>query len=261
MNPETISANCRLYCGDCIETLRNIVSNSIDLVIADPPYKLEMPKTNGVSDLLESKNINLVDEEWDKFTLDEYLNFSEGWLKEAFRVIKPTGSVAIFGTYHNIGLINYAIQKNHWLIINEIAWYKRNAVPNLACRRLTASYETILWAARDKRYTFNYQDLKEGSYPEDGLKKPGKQMRNVWDIPTNSAENVGHPTQKPIRLYERIIQMACAKSDDAVVLDPFAGSGTLGMAVRSFGYQAILIEREPKYQEIIRHRLSPPCLP
>ena len=82
------------------------------------------------------------------------------------------------------------------MIINEIAWYKRNAVPNLACRRLTASYETILWAATSKRYTFNYAALKNGEFPEDRLKQSGKQMRNVWDIPTNGAENVGHPTQK-----------------------------------------------------------------
>lgn len=241
--------------------MQSMPSVTIDLIIADPPYKLEMPNKSGVDELLKNKNIKLVNETWDKFTLDDYIVFTEQWLTEAFRLLKPTGSAVIFGTYHNIGLVNYVIQRNRWMIINEIAWYKRNAVPNLACRRLTASYETILWAAADKRYTFNYHDLKDGEFSEDRLKVPGKQMRNVWDIPTNSAENVGHPTQKPIKLYERLMVMACRKASDAVILDPFAGSGTCGVAAQRLGYTAIMIENEPRYQEIIRQRLAPPCIP
>jgi len=238
--------------------METLSDRSIDLVIADPPYKLEMPEHNGVDDLLRDKRIKLVNETWDKFTLDEYIEFTEAWLRQAFRLVKPTGSVCTFGTYHNIGLINYVLQRNHWMIINEIAWYKRNAVPNLACRRLTASYETILWAAADKRYTFNYRDLKETDCPNDRLKVPGKQMRNVWDIPTNSAESVGHPTQKPVVLYERLIRMACRDAMDTVILDPFAGSGTCAIAARQLGYQTVLIERERSYQDIIRHRVAPP---
>jgi len=240
--------------------MRTLPDASIDFIIADPPYKLEMPERNGVSDLLAGKNITLVNEYWDKFDLNSYLDFSEQWLREGFRLLKPAGSMVIFGTYHNIGLVNYLLQRNGWMIINEIAWYKRNAVPNLACRRLTASYETILWAASDKRYTFHYEDLKEGVFPDDRLKLPGKQMRNVWDIPTNSAEAVGHPTQKPVQLYERLLMMGCPKGAEAVVLDPFAGSGTLGIAVRRFECQAILIEKDERYQELIRHRLMAPSI-
>jgi site-specific DNA-methyltransferase (adenine-specific) len=258
---EQIDSLCQLYPSDCIETMKTLTDQSIDLVIADPPYKLEMPIRNGVTKLLESKNIKPVNEAWDKFTLDDYIDFSERWLRECFRLLKPTGSVAVFGTYHNIGLINFVMQRNSWMIINEIAWYKRNAVPNLACRRLTASHETILWAAAAKRYIFNYSDLKDGNFPEDYLKHQGKQMRSVWDIPTNSAKNVGHPTQKPVKLYERIMTMACRKADDTVILDPFAGSGTCGLAARQFGYRVIMIEREPKYQQIIRDRISPPMIP
>jgi DNA modification methylase len=261
MDFEEIASNCRLYGGDCVPIMRTLPTATIDLIIADPPYKLEMPEQNGVSQLLSDKHITLVNEDWDKFTLEEYIEFSEDWLREAFRVLKPTGSICIFGTYHNIGLLNYVLQRNKWMIINEIAWYKRNAVPNLACRRLTASYETILWAAAGKKYTFNYQDMKDGVFAEDRLKIPGKQMRNVWDIPTNGRENVGHPTQKPVALYERLMRMACRKAPDSVVLDPFAGSGTCGVAVRGFGYQALMIERDPLYQDIIRRRLAPVSFP
>jgi DNA modification methylase len=243
-----------LYEGDCVETMRTFPDHSVDLVIADPPYKLEMPSSNGVDALLAGKNIKLVNEDWDKFSLDGYITFTEDWLREAFRVVKPTGSVFIFGSYHNIGLVNCVLQRNSWMMINDIAWYKRNAVPNLACRRLTASYETILWAAVGKKYTFNYSDMKDGEFPEDKLKSAGKQMRNVWDIPTNGAENVGHPTQKPVRLYERLIKMACLKEPGSVVLDPFGGSGTLAVAASNLGVDSILIERDPGYCEIISAR-------
>jgi site-specific DNA-methyltransferase (adenine-specific) len=245
-----------LIVGDCIECMKIIDDKSIDVVIADPPYKLEMPEKNGVQDLLLRKKIKLVNEEWDKYSLDGYIDFTQDWLTQAFRVIKPSGSVCVFGTYHNIGLVNYVMQKNHWMIINEIAWYKRNAVPNLACRRLTASYETILWAANSKNYRFNYAALKGGEFPEDKLKIADKQMRNVWDIPTNSSENVGHPTQKPIKVYERLLRMTCPEND-AIVLDPFAGSGTLAMAAARLDgiSKIIMIEKDSTYIEIIKKRI------
>jgi DNA modification methylase len=245
-----------LHNDDCITVMKELEDRSVDLIIADPPYKLEMPNKTGVDGLLKGKRIKLVNEDWDKFTLDSYIAFTENWLREAFRVVKPTGSVFIFGSYHNIGLVNFVLQKNNWMIINDIAWYKRNAVPNLACRRLTASYESILWSASSKKYTFNYDDMKNGTFSEDKLKAPGKQMRNVWDIPTNGSENVGHPTQKPVKLYERIIQMACSKEANAVVLDPFGGSGTLAVAASNLGIDSMLIEMNSTYTDIILKRIA-----
>ena len=85
-----------------------------------------------------------VKQDWDSFTLEEYFQFTIAWLTEAKRVLKNTGSMFIFGTYHNIGIINYACQLLGMEIINEIVWYKSNSFPNLAGRRLTASHETIL---------------------------------------------------------------------------------------------------------------------
>lgn len=237
--------------GDCIEVMQSMESQSIDLIIADPPYKLEMPERTGVDALLDKKKIKLVNEEWDKYSLDGYIDFSEKWINEAMRLLKPHGSIFIFGSYHNIGLVNYVLQKNKIMMINDIAWYKRNAVPNLACRRLQASYESIIWAAPSKKYNFNYARMKE--YPDDAIHRNGKQMRNVWDIPTNSAESVPHPTQKPIALYQRIIDMACV--DGGVVLDPFGGSGTLAIAASRKGHDSILIERSPQYIDVIEERI------
>jgi site-specific DNA-methyltransferase (adenine-specific) len=243
--------------GDCLDILSKIESNSIDLIIIDPPYKLEMPKTSGVDTILKKKGIKRVDEEWDKFTLEEYIDWSEKWIKESFRVVKDTGSVFIFGSYHNIGLINYILQKNKIMIINDIVWYKRNAVPHLACRRLTASVEHILWASNNKKYSFNYDDLKNGNFPNDKIKIPNKQMRNIWDIPTAGNENVGHPTQKPVEVYKRCIMAGINKNiNSPIILDFFAGSGTCAQASIELGYDYILVEKEEKYLSAIEKRIK-----
>jgi DNA modification methylase len=257
--------NVRLIKGDCVEILKNMKPKSVDLVVSDPPYKLEMPKKSGVDNLLKAKKMNRVDEEWDKYTLDEYIKWSEEWIIECFRVLKPHGSMFIFGSYHNIGLINYIMQKNKFMIINDICWFKRNAVPNLACRRLTASYESILWTAQDKKYIFNYDDLKNGNFPNDKIKSQNKQMRNVWDIPTAGnekyeisigSEKINHPTQKPTEVIKRCIMTGINKSEKSIILDPFGGSGTTGVVASDLGYDSILIERDDNFFELMKSRIS-----
>lgn len=247
----------KVYKQDCMDFLKSLPNNSVQLIIVDPPYKLEMPDKSGVDGLMEKKGMKRVNEDWDKFTLSGYLDWAESWILESFRVLDEQGSMFIFGSYHNIGLINYILQKNKLMIINDIVWYKRNAVPNLSCRRLTASAEHILWVAKDKQYKFNYKDLKNGDFPNDRLKIPEKQMRNVWDIPTAGNESVGHPTQKPVSLYERCIMMAINKDHPKpLILDFFAGSGTCGIASKNLGYDFIMVEKSEEYLDMINKRLS-----
>lgn len=241
-----------LIAGDCVEQMAKLKKASVDLVIADPPYKLDMPSTSGMDDLLAQKGIKPVREEWDKFTVDSYIEFTEKWIDEAVRLLKPTGSMFIFGSYHNIGLVNYVLQKKGIMILNDIAWFKRSAPPHLAGRRLTASYETILWVAPTKRYYFDYEAMK--AVGSDLIHKQGKQMRNVWDIPVNSSESVAHPTQKPTAVYERLVRMASREGD--TVLDPFAGSGTLGAIGPQLNRQTVLIEQDHNYSGVITRRLS-----
>jgi site-specific DNA-methyltransferase (adenine-specific) len=247
----------KVYLEDCIDFLKKMESNSTQLIIVDPPYKLEMPEKSGVDDLMKKKGMKRVNEDWDKFTLEDYIDWCEKWILESFRVLDKNGSMFIFGSYHNIGLINYILQKNKLMIINDIVWFKRNAVPNLSCRRLTASAEHIIWVAKDKNYKFNYDDLKNGIFPEDKIKTNGKQMRNVWDIPTAGNESVGHPTQKPISLYKRCIMTAINKEvKNPLILDFFAGSGTCGVAANELGYDFILVENKDEYYNIIKKRLN-----
>jgi len=187
--------------------------------------------------------------------------FALRWLGELKRLVKPTGSIWIHSTYHNSGIVNVACQLLGLEIINEVVWFKRNAFPNLSARRLTASHETILWVhtGNGKReYRFNYAQIKSAAFPEDGLKERGKQLRTVWDIPNNKAKEElefgNHPTQKPLRLTERILLIAGIP--DGRLLIPFAGSGTELIAGLRYGMECIGFETDPAYFDLAVKRIT-----
>lgn len=250
---------------DCIEGMKTLEDNTVDLIIADPPYNLskggEWKWDNSVKLAGMVGNWNKVMESWDNMSLSEYFAFTITWLTEAQRILKPTGSMWIFGTYHNIGIINVVCQLLNIEIINEVIWYKRNAFPNLSGRRLTASHETILWCnkgGKKREYYFDYDYSKNGNFDYDSLKQPGKQMRTVWDISNNKEkrelEYGKHPTQKPLRILKRMIQLSSREGD--IMLTPFSGAGSECVAAKELGRNYIGYEIDPQYVDITHKRLE-----
>jgi len=255
----------RILHRDCISGMKLLPDNSVDIIVADPPYNLskggEWKWDNSVKLQGMGGNWNKVMENWDSLSFEEYWAFTESWLTQAKRVLKPTGSMWIFGTYHNIGMINVVCQKLGIEIINEVIWYKRNAFPNLSGRRLTASHETILWChtGNSKReYYFNYEYSKNSSFAEDQLKIPGKQMRTVWDIPNNKERGESkwgkHPTQKPLKIIRRMIQLSSKPGD--ICLAPFSGVGSECVAAKSMGRNYLGFEIDKEYYDISLKRLA-----
>jgi site-specific DNA-methyltransferase (adenine-specific) len=245
--------------------MQTLPDASVDVAIADPPYNaskgnnwkwdnsVELPGFGG--------NWSKVMADWDDVPLAEYFVFTVAWLSELKRVVRPTGSLWIHGTYHNIGIINFALQMLSIEIINEIVWYKRNSFPNLSGRRLTASHETLLWAhtgGKKRKYYFDYEKSKTMPTPGDLLKLPGKQMRTVWDISNNKAREElahgKHPTQKPVRLLKRMLEISAQRGD--VVLIPFAGAGSDCVAARELGLDFLGFEIEQEFVSIANSRVS-----
>lgn len=251
---------------ECVAEMRTFPDSSIDLIIADPPYNLskggEWKWDNSVELHGMGGNWNKVMQEWDNFTFETYMIFTKAWLTEAKRILKPTASMWIFGTYHNIGMINVICQMLDIEIINEVIWYKRNSIPNLSGRRLTASHENIIWChkgnSKKRKYYFDYEFSKNGNFEEDLLKNNGKQMRTVWDIPNNKEkrelEYGKHPTQKPLRLLKRIINISSKKGD--ICLSPFSGAGSECLAAKELNRKFIGFEIDKEYYEISLKRLN-----
>lgn len=253
----------RVYHGNFIEMASQLPDQSVDLIIADPPYNAS--KGNSLAMQYGTLpgfggNWRKIDQVWDDMSLHDYLAFTLSWLKEARRVLKQTGSMWVHGTYHSAGITNVAMQMLEIEIINEIVWYKRNSFPNLAGRRLTASHETILWAHRGgkRAYRFNYDHSKIGDFSDDVLKAPGKQMRTVWDLPNNKPRHEQahgkHPAQKPVRLARRFIQLSAGPGDLCLV--PFAGSGSECVAAQEEGLHFIGFDTDASYVDIARARLN-----
>lgn len=240
----------KLYHGDCLKLLKGLPNASIDMAFADPPYFL----SNGGITVQAGKMVKVDKGDWDKskgFAAD--LDFYDKWIGELRRVLKPHGSLWISGTYHSIYLCGYTLAKHGYKILNDISWYKPNAAPNLSRRYFTAAHETLLWAKLDKkaRHIFNYDLMRNGKWPEDKMKVPNKQMRSVWSINTlgsNEKIHGKHPTQKPLKLLERIVLSSTNEGD--LVLDPFTGSSTTGIAAHKHGRHFIGIDTEKDYLDL-----------
>lgn len=242
--------NFVLYNRDSIELLKELPENSIDMIFADPPYNL----SNGGFTVHAGRMVSVNKGDWDRSKgFDSDYEFHYKWLEACKRVLKPAGTLWVSGTYHSIYQCGYALQSLGYHILNDISWFKPNASPNLSCRFFTASHETLIWARKDKKakHTFNYDLMKNGNWPEDQLKKPNLQMRSVWAMgtPKGDEKKFGkHPTQKPLDLLKRIVLASTNEND--VVLDPFTGSSTTGIAAILNKRKFIGIETEKKYLDL-----------
>lgn len=245
--------------GDCVDLMSDMPDASVDLIFADPPYNLQIGPEYGRPELRrpEGGKVAGVDESWDKFAgFAEYDAFTQAWLREARRVLKPNGAIWVIGAYHNVFRLGASLQDLGYWVLNDVLWVKTNPMPNFRGRRFTNAHETLIWAARskDSRHVFNYEAMKTAN---DGL-----QMRSDWRIPIcGGAERLkdeegkkAHPTQKPEALLYRVI--LASTHPGQVVLDPFFGAGTTGAACRRLGRHWIGLEADESYVALAKKRIA-----
>ncbi|MDB5724215.1 MAG: modification methylase [Novosphingobium sp.] len=243
----------RILDGDCIEAMRSLPTNSVDLVFADPPYNLQL---GGNLSRPDGSHVDAVTDHWDQFeSFATYDKFTREWLTEARRVLKPNGSLWVIGSYHNIFRVGAILQDLGFWILNDIVWRKANPMPNFKGTRFTNAHETLIWASQGEksRYTFNYRSMKTLN---DEL-----QMRSDWVLPIcggqerlKSGGTKVHPTQKPEALLYRVMLATTNKGD--VVLDPFFGTGTTGAVAKRLGREWIGCERESIYRDAALERIE-----
>ncbi len=239
--------------GDCLEILPQLPGESADLIFADPPYNLQLRQELYRPD---SSRVDAVDDGWDRFSsFEEYDRFTRDWLSACRRVLKPSGSLWVIGTYHNIHRVGAILQDLGYWILNEIVWIKSNPMPNFRGVRFTNAHETLIWAARERgaRYTFHHHAMK--------ALNEELQMRSDWVLPVCSGrerlreggEKV-HSTQKPEALLYRVI--LSSTDPGGLVLDPFFGSGTTGAVAKRLGRHWLGIEKDPVYIAAARRRID-----
>jgi len=240
--------------GECASVMNQMPEGSVDLIFADPPYNLQLG-----GELLRPDNsrVDGVEDAWDKFAdFAAYDRFTREWLEAAYRVLKPTGSLWVIGSYHNIFRVGATLQDIGFWILNDIVWRKANPMPNFKGTRFTNAHETMIWCAKGEkaRYTFNYDAMK--------ALNEGLQMRSDWTLPLCTGQErlktvdgtKVHPTQKPESLLYRVLLSSSNPGD--VVLDPFFGTGTTGAAAKKLGRRFIGIERDETYIHAARARIA-----
>ena len=251
----TSHESARILVGDCVAQMATLPAESVDLVFADPPYNLQLQ-----SDLKrpDDSKVDAVTDDWDKFgSFREYDEFTHAWLKACKRVMKPSATLWVIGSYHNIFRVGAILQDLGFWILNDVVWRKSNPMPNFRGRRFTNAHETMIWASRDpdaKGYTFNYEALKAGN--------DDVQVRSDWTFPLctgeerlkNSDGKKLHPTQKPEALLARVI-LSASRPDD-LVIDPFSGTGTTGAVAKKLGRRFIGFERDPDYAKAAIKRIN-----
>jgi modification methylase len=241
--------------GDCVAGMAKLAAGSVDLVFADPPYNLQL---QGNLKRPDDSQVDAVTDHWDKFaSFSAYDDFTRAWLLACRRVMKPTATIWVIGSYHNIFRVGAIMQDLGFWILNDVVWRKTNPMPNFRGRRFTNAHETMIWAARDasaKKYTFNYEALKAGN---DDI-----QVRSDWTLPLCTGEErlksksgrKLHPTQKPEALLGRVILSSSRTGD--LVLDPFCGTGTTGAVAKRLRRRFVGFEREESYASAAEKRIA-----
>ncbi len=237
--------------GDALELLKEIPSESVDIVVTDPPYNISqegkvIPRKNMHSKIFKSNSdIRLDFGEWDRRDENEFYNFTEQWFKECARILKPRGWFYSFFSSQRLG---YFSDPRNGLFVNNgfkfktlIAWHKTNPVPSFRKANYLASLEFIVVGTKGESKIPNFIEQKR--------------MHNFYETPNSTfyGETI-HPTEKPVELLQWIIYVGSKEGD--TVLDPFMGTGSTGVAAVSLNRNFIGIEISKEYYDIAQKRIN-----
>jgi site-specific DNA-methyltransferase (adenine-specific) len=236
-----------LFVEDAVKFLKKLPDNSVQLILIDPPYNLDLAT-------------------WDTFS--NYLEWARQWIDEIYRVLSETGNCVIFGGFQYqdlkkgdlLEIMHYTRHNTDLRFTNLVIWYYKNGMS--AHRFFANRHEEAIWLSKTNKYFFDLDSVRvpfdeetKELYKRDKRLNPesvekGKNPTNVWEISRlngNSVERVGHPTQKPLELIRRFVKSLSYPG--SLVLDFFAGSGTTGRICIEESRNSILVDSDPKMLE------------
>lgn len=229
--------------GDCIEKLKLIQSNSVDLIVADPPYNLGKDYGNGS----------------DRQEFDDYMQFSKDWLSECHRVLRDDGTIYVFVGFRFISYLYQIMEKDLKMnFVNWICWHYTQGIGKT--KGFSPRHDDILMFSKTLNYKFNNDDVR---IPQKYYRKinnmRGANPGDVWEVSHIhycQKNRQPHPTQKPEALVERMVLASSNEGD--MVLDPFSGSGTTLRVCQQLERNAVGIELNGTYVELAKERLASP---
>ena len=241
----------QIYNMDCIEGMKLIPSQSIDLVITDPPFAIEFKAKKSNYNRTQSRVI----EGYNEIPKKEYLDFTIKWMKEVYRVLKESGSMYVFSGWNNLKDILIAIDELNFILINHIIWkYQFGVVTN---RKFITSHYHILYVCKNdkKRKFYPFSRFNKDEVDENGRKLHYIDKEDVWVIQREYWTGVQKtPTKLPFELIKKILMYSSDEGD--IVLDPFLGSGQVAVVSKLLKRQYIGFEIVKEYYEFAKKRLE-----
>lgn len=236
---------------DCIEGMKYIPANTIDLVITDPPFAINFKAKRSNYNRTASRVL----EGYNEIPKEKYYEFTIKWIKEAYRVLKESGSMYVFSGWNNLKDILIAINELGFTVVNHLIWKYQFGV--VTTRKFVTSHYHCLYVCKDdkKRKFFPYLRYEKNKKDKDGSSLHYKDKEDVWIINReywNGDQKT--PTKLPAELIKKILMYSSEKDD--VVLDPFLGSGQVAVVSKMLDRQYIGFEIVKDYYEFAKERLD-----
>lgn len=264
-----------IYFGDNLQVLQGLPGESVDLIYIDPPFNTGHSQARTQIKTVRAKDgdrvgfggqsyrtVNLGSAAYaDQF--DDFLGFLAPRLVEAYRLLKPDGSLYFHIDYREVHYCKILLDEifGRACFLNEIIWAYDYG--GRSRKKWPAKHDNILYYVKDPdHYTFNYEEVQRIPYMAPGLVGKEKAARGKFPtdtwwhtiVGTNSKEKTGYPTQKPVGVLRRIVQASSRPGE--VVMDFFAGSGTLGEVCLELGRQFVLVDNNPQAWEVMKKRFE-----
>ena len=243
-----------IYIQDAVKFLKQMPDSSVQLILIDPPYNLDL-------------------DYWD--TYSDYRSWAKTWLDEIYRVLTDSGNCVIFGGFQFqdlkkgdlLEVLHYTRHNTKLRFVNLVIWYYKNGMS--AHRFFANRHEEAIWLSKTNKYYFDLDSVRV-HYDEESKKaalkdkrlipeniEKGKNPTNVWEIGRlngNSVERVGHPTQKPLEIIRRFVR--ALSYEGSIVLDFFAGSGTTGRVCIEENRHSIMVDADASLKNYFQKHLD-----
>ena len=241
----------KIYNKDCIVGMKTIPNEKIDLVVTDPPFAINFKAKKSNYNRTASRVLS----GYDEIKAEDYYDFTNAWMAEAYRILKKSGSMYVFSGWNNLKDILTALDDNNFTTINHIIWKYQFGV--VTSKKFVTSHYHCLFVCKDdkKRKFFPYSRFEKNAKTSDGQSLHYRDKEDVWIIKREYwTGDDKTPTKLPAEIIKKILEYSSEKKD--LVLDPFLGSGQVAVISKMLGRQYLGFETVKEYHNFANKRLQ-----
>ena len=245
-----LTAN-KIYNKDCIVGMKAIPDEKVDLIVTDPPFAINFKAKKANYNRTASRVLP----GYNEIKVEDYYDFTNAWMHEAYRILKKSGSMYVFSGWNNLKDILTALDDNGFITINHIIWKYQFGV--VTSKKFVTSHYHCIFVCKDdkKRKFFPYSRFKKEAKTSDGQSLHYKDKEDVWIINREYwTGDVKTPTKLPAEIIKKMLKYSSEKTD--LVFDPFLGSGQVAVVSKMLGRKYLGFEVVKQYYNFASKRLQ-----